>query len=376
MCGPELYNNPGSSECKKAIVCENGKRPNLLNDVVSGIVYTASCPPGSYVCGFNHQSIHAYYFYCCKVGGAQVGHWRISTHKFNGGVGAGAIYTSTNDGSPPSPFNVGGTYNTFEKGISRIRWTAGSVEIFSDGKLLYNIGSLFGDMYDAACASGKIATGFYGWYGDDLDQASPMCNTMCVACSTCAAGKYVEKSCTTSSDVVCSDCLPGSHSSTTDSPGCTGCLDKNFQPLKGQKSCTSCSDKTSCPAGKIPQDCTKTSDFQCSPCPFLKNCVYKQGLNVCTEFGGKPSCMCKAGFQMEDKKCVQCPPGTFRDIENNQLCQPWADTCPDKGQFMVKGTRFRDSECISYPAVAPKNARINYVSMGWECNAGYQSMWR
>ena len=304
-CVPGTYSNHGSSVCKPPIVCTSGKRLNPLHDVVSGH-YSASCPPGSYVCGINYQNYYAYFFYCCKLGGEQVGHWRISTFYFNNGMGGeGAIYTSTNDGYPPLPFNPRGTFNTFQNGISRVKWTYGGAEIYSNGELLYKFGNFWGEIFDVSCEPGKIATGFYGFYGEgwysehtdlshygpNLDRASPMCNTMCMtcatceagkyiqtectdssdtscaACSTCEAGKYIETACTASSDASCINCLHGSYSSATASTACTPCSAGSYSTLPGA---TSISDCILCPSGGYSVLIGASSSSSCIACSHGK----------------------------------------------------------------------------------------------------------
>jgi hypothetical protein len=128
--------------------------------------------------------------------------------------------------------------------------------------------------------------------------------------------------------------------------------------------------------GKIHFPVTSTTDQVCSACTRYHNCVYLNSGGGCTRDADTPSCSCVAGFQMVGSTCVQCPAGTWKKETDWDPCITWENTFCNKGEFRVKGTRFSDSKCISYPTVAPANARIEAEEMVWRCDAGYQSMWR
>jgi hypothetical protein len=333
-CASGTYSNPGSSVCKAAITCSAGYTYNPSYDVISSS-YTATCPLGSYVCGFNYQNIYGYFFYCCNIGGAQVGHWRISNNNFNAGNGAGVIYTSTSSGYPPSPFFAPNTYNTFQYGISRISWTSGSAEIYSNGGLLHNIGSRYGDFYDSTCTAGKVATGFYGWWGSRIDQVSAVCNTLCVVCPTCTVGNYWSVACTGTAAGICSPCLPGKY-----------CLGGTSTPVSWTV--------TTCTAGNYLSTINSASaDGFCSPC--TAGTFSAGSATICTDCTtGKYSAIQSA------LSCTQCGAGTYASAQYATVCKACA-----AGTTSVIGA----SVCASCAGI-PSTAQFTLLC-SWKCNVGY-----
>jgi hypothetical protein len=108
------------------------------------------------------------------------------------------------------------------------------------------ITSSIGGPCDVTCELGKTATGFYGWIGAKIDQASVMCNTLCVACSTCSPGKYIQTACTTSSDAVCQNCPAGKFSLAANTQICTSCTVGTCSSSTGAERSSVC---TPCSAG-------------------------------------------------------------------------------------------------------------------------------
>lgn len=321
-CVAGTYSNPGSSVCKSAITCPAGYTRNPTYDVVSSS-YTANCPLGSYVCGFNYQNLFGYYFYCCALGGVQVGHWRISTGNFNGGVGAGVLYTSTGTGYPPSPFSAPNTNNIFQYGISRFTWNWNGASIYSNLALLFVLGGTGGDSYDSSCQAGKVATGFYGWYGANLDQASVMCNTLCVACSTCGAGSYKQTSCTTSSDTVCQPCSAGTYSISSGVAACTPCGAGLYYGSTGASSSSLCSQ---CVPG------TSSSVLAASSCPQCAAGSYASA------YGATSCTLCAAGkfsaaVGAVAASCGACSAGTYSAVAGATSIAICTDCAAGKTSF-------------------------------------------
>jgi hypothetical protein len=314
-CLSGTYSNPGSPVCKPAILCSSGYRLNPTYETVSSN-YVANCPIGSYVCGFNYQNLFGYYFYCCALGGLQVGHWRVSNANFNAGVDAGVFYTSTYNGYPLSPFTSPNTLNVLQYGISRITWNWNGATIYSNGAILYVTGGTGGDIYDSSCPNGKTTTGFYGWWGANIDQVSVVCNTLCIACSTCPAGKYIQTACTTSTDSICGTCPAGKYSTFTGASICIACSAGKYSVIYGASLESTC---IYCEPGKY-----SNTGASCYLCIAGKYSVYsgaklESNCTVCTagsysSINGSSSCtVCEAGKYSTSgsNACISCSLGKY-----------------------------------------------------------------
>ena len=360
-CVAGTYSNPGSSVCKSAITCPAGYTRNPTYDVVSSS-YTANCPLGSYVCGFNYQNIVSYFFYCCALGGVQVGHWKVST--------SGILYTSTSFGYPPNLFSAANTYNLFQYGISRITWNWNGATIYSNGASLYTMGGTGGDVYDNSCQSGKVATGFYGWWGSNVDQASVMCNTLCVACATCGTGSYWSVACTGTAAgtcLVCATCGAGSYQSSScggSSSGtclsCATCGTGKYWSVActgtAAGTCTSCA---TCGAGSYwSVACTGTAAGTCSSCATCGTGKYWSVACTGTAAGTCSSCAtCGAGKYWSVActgtaagTCAVCSPGSYCPGGTSQPVLWTVTTCSAGSYLSILPSASANGACSSCPA--------------------------
>lgn len=197
------------------------------------------------------------------------------------------------------------------------------------------------------------------------------------SCVDCSPGYFSSSSSSTS----CSACLPGKYSSAPRARECSNCIDRStYSTGSGAIACTTCL-VNSCGQGTTLQPCTKTSEGVCTNCKMFPNCMYT-GSAGCFISGSStiPSCTCAAGFQMDGAAnaaaatvCVQCPPGTWKNTGNAEVCKPWmnASQC-SSGQFLVFGNRRENSKCLNFPGSAPANAVVPFEGFEWVCNAGYE----
>jgi hypothetical protein len=89
-------------------------------------------------------------------------------------------------------------------------------------------------------------------------------------------------------------------------------------------------------------------------------------------------CNCIPGFQITMANsvysCTQCPPGKFKQLQNNEPCKNWTVLdCDSTGQYAAAGTRTSDSKCVDFP-LPPVNAYTVTDRPQWECNAGYEKV--
>ncbi len=193
-------------------------------------------------------------------------------------------------------------------------------------------------------------------------------------CLLCSPGFYSDAKGLTA----CKECQEGSFSAGGGISQCTQCEpNKNqYQNLRGTTACNVCTGNN-CAAGQNYQQCTATQDRQCTVCTLYPNCRYQNTIG-CVRDGGSniPSCSCAPGFQMNNSaasKCVQCPPGTWKSLQNYDVCNPWmnASQC-EQSKIFVPGTRTQNSQCIDFPTPAPDNAVVPLGEANWMCNAGYE----
>jgi len=205
------------------------------------------------------------------------------------------------------------------------------------------------------------------------------------ACLSCNSGKFSGQRKSTR----CFDCDPGSYSQIGTPDGqafsqCTTCNNPpipvlQYQNLPGQVSCKMC-DTSKCVLGEIEIGCTATSNKICSKCTQYPNCKYFNA-GECFRDGSNivPACSCAQGFQMDNSdvnKCVQCPPGSWKDLSNYDVCKPWLDASQCKsGTLFIPGTRTQNSQCVEFSSMrAPDNAVMMFSGeVQWMCNAGYEN---
>ena len=209
------------------------------------------------------------------------------------------------------------------------------------------------------------------------------------ACLACNSGKFSGNRKSTG----CFDCNPGSYSQIGAPDGqtfsqCTACNYPSipvlqYQDLSGQVSCKMCN-TSKCVPGETEIGCTATSNKICSRCTQYPNCRF---LNAggCFRDGSSnivPACSCAPGFQMDssaasnnNNKCVQCPSGTWKDLQNYDTCKPWTTDSTlqcGPGKLFVQGTRIKDSMCVDFSATAPDYAVIQPGGGGWVCIEGFE----
>ena len=331
-CPASYFSNPGSSVCKISSKCSAGQRPNSVYDAPSSS-YTAYCPAGQYVCGYNFQACTASFFYCCSLGGSQTGYWTIFTSGFSGSINNGAMYTSTSSGYPPLPWSTVNTANTFS-GITGTNSNPYGISITTD--VVYSLGSQQNTAnYVVTCSAGKVVTGFNGYFGTCIGAISAVCNTPCVACSVCPIGSYTSTACTTSSDVVCGLCSAGKYSVTAGVTGCILCPSGSYSPNNGVSVCVLCATGTfstalgslssatcgKCFSGTYNSGTGRSACTSCLPGQYSS----LQGLSECYSCAaGRYSTALNA---IDTSICTACPAGTYSSKNGAsassvcQLCQ-------------------------------------------------------
>ena len=191
--------------------------------------------------------------------------------------------------------------------------------------------------------------------------------TICYQQSICAAGTYMSKDATITSNRECTPCPAGTYSEyrNIDST-CSSCPSGKYQSFQGM---TFCYEHAPCvPSQKQISAGTSTQDFVCENCvsPWTTrlgsqtacsdcvagkyklgsttctdcNCVSQgevyincpvgstaKGCNFCTgtqpgsycEIGKQPSEVCN-GMQTQDVQCVPCPAGKYKSVANSRSC--------------------------------------------------------
>ena len=313
-----------------------------------------TCTPGKYSAsnGLSVCTMCSIGTYWTGTGGSTVGVCQscgIGTFS----TSAGAVISATCDACPP------GTYNGA---------TGRSVcALCTPGK--YNAGS--GSIQEGACSS-CIAGKFSTVSGAITENACRYCDPGYFAgspggatvCSICPAGKIGAGSGLS----ICEDCNAQSRN--------------EYQNIPGQTACKPCN-QTQCATGTFSQACTNSQDRQCIKCTPPTNCIYSPYTEGCfvpaSALSGTPSCSCIKGFEMMPTNpvytCVQCPPGKFKELWNNNPCRNWTTpavlSCSTGGMYSTAGTRTSDSRCTMFPK-PPVNAYTD--GLGWSCNAGYEKV--
>lgn len=342
-CPAGTFSNPGSSICLPVMsTCSAGYAINPSYTVKSnpGYSYYSHCQQGSYICGYNHQNIYAYYFYCCALGGAQVGYWKIKTPSFDGG-GYEALYVATSTANPPSPFSAYTTFNVLQYGLSRLISSWYGATVYSNGVNSYTIGDGGGSANsgnsDSTCPTGTVATGIVGIWGANMDQKELVCNALCLGCialstytatagqascatcTVCTAGSRVSTACTPTSNTLCAGCNAGTYSASGASI-CTQCP-------AGTYSASGASICTQCPTGRYSATAGASLSSTCQACT-VGTYFGTTGASVCTQ--------CPTGQYSGTtgaSVCTQCPAGHFSGTAGNSVCPQ----CPVGQYFGTPG---------------------------------------
>ena len=168
------------------------------------------------------------------------------------------------------------------------------------------------------------------------------------ACLSCNQGYYSGSH----GSSVCSTCLAGTFSASLQSSVCGTCSKGSFNTGIGKTAYGPCK-VISRPSGQTLQTCSSTAEGLCTSCTLYPNCDYRD-ISGCFRDGGSiPSCSCTPGFQMDNNannnnKCVQCPSGTWKSLQNHDTCKPWTTNTLQcgSGKLFVQGTLIKDSMCV------------------------------
>ena len=226
----------------------------------------------------------------------------------------------------------------------------------------------YGGQSSAACTA--CGSGFYSTASGQHYQGS---------CLECSAGYYTSVKMSSA----CSACEAGKFSTPGKTGACMECtLKANFNTGQGMTTCYQCS-VVNCPSGQTLQSCIATADGSCTNCTLYPNCDYRNAVGCFRDDRITPGCSCAPGFQMDNSaiknKCVQCPSGTWKGIQNHDPCIPWTNaTHCTPGQVYLQGTRTHDSGCVDFSATAPDHA-VTVPQLGgveWVCDNGYERLFR
>ena len=116
--------------------------------------------------------------------------------------------------------------------------------------------------------------------------------SFCLECSTCAVGTYKVSNCTTTTDTVCEECPAGSSCLDEVKTSCPAL--SMYQPEPSKSFCLQC---TTCPPGsEKTSECSTTSDSVCTQCipPTYSDdgltCKQCDGLGEYVDTPGASSC--------------------------------------------------------------------------------------
>ena len=167
-------------------------------------------------------------------------------------------------------------------------------------------------------------------------------------------------------------CPPGTFSA---SGNCVGCGKGTFSSISDASACTACNSNPSCPVGSVIQYCTSTSDFTCTACPAVLYCTYTiSNLGACTTANG-PACQCVAGYEKINGQCQPCKVGYFQSGLGDVCSKLSTPTC-GPSQYLVIGTRYVDSTCLSCAGIALPSSNVIYAGTTectWKCNVGFST---
>lgn len=228
--------------------------------------------------------------------------------------------------------------------------------------------------------------------------------TTCTPWSTCAAGTYVEREGTPTSDRVCTACAPNAQADVENAASCTPngpCVAGTASPLPNgvcaacepgtycaggaaaKAACagdtwdddgaaaTACVPRRNCAAGTaVETDGDATSDRTCAPCA---EGTYASGVDAaaCKAWTdcGPGTTIASAGSDTTDRACQGCASGTF-SAGTNGACTPYRD-CLAGSYVLVAGTSTNDRTCRACAAGYYTNAaNLSACTAANECAAG------
>ena len=346
------FQSPDYSRVTACTTCGPGKYGDIL-----AASFCSSCVAGTYSYDFGLE--HSWMCKACPVGTYWTGTGAYSPSSCSG-CAPGTYSTAT--GVPNSAVCVGcpqGTYNSA---------TGFSVCTLCPSGSYNNVGSAVSTAACSLCIPGKYSTASGSMYEG--------------ACLSCNQGYYSGSH----GSSACSTCLPGTFSASLQSSACGTCSRSSFNTGLGKTACDLCK-VTSCPSGQTLQSCSPTSEGLCTSCTLYPNCDYRD-ISGCFRDGGgsTPSCSCAPGFQMDDnsalnnnnnRKCVECPYGAWKGLQNYDTCKPWTTESAlqcGQGKLFVQGTRTKDSMCVDFSASVPDYAVIQPGGVEWVCMEGYEKI--
>lgn len=168
----------------------------------------------------------------------------------------------------------------------------------------------------------------------------------CLAWAACEPGRYARVAGTATDEPVCSDCAPGEFCAggVASVEVCTGGWDHDADPA------TPCAEHTRCPAGSTVSDAGDAlHDRRCSECPegtfsSDEDSASCAAFRVC-EPG---SYQVLAGTRTSDATCAGCPSGSYSADDGADSCTPFTE-CP-VGEFVeTPGTTTADQQCAPCP---------------------------
>eukprot|EP00049_Salpingoeca_infusionum_P016342 m.332970 g.332970 ORF g.332970 m.332970 type:complete len:4476 (-) comp16062_c0_seq1:606-14033(-) len=201
--------------------------------------------------------------------------------------------------------------------------------------------------------------------------------SICNSCSTCSAGKYVNASCTTTTDIQCVSCAGATFQPIADHNdqfACTNCSTCNAGEF-ANATCTATSDRTcaaceaggfqsatdhtetacetcgTCGAGEVvAADCSLEADIQCDSCGsgFFQPIANHTSVTACTQCGtcGAAEFASSSCTSTSDIECQSCEENTFQSAtqHNNTDCIP-CTTCGAGQGFNASCTNTTDTVC-------------------------------
>uniref|UniRef100_UPI00358E72D0 tumor necrosis factor receptor superfamily member 5-like isoform X2 n=1 Tax=Myxine glutinosa TaxID=7769 RepID=UPI00358E72D0 len=171
-------------------------------------------------------------------------------------------------------------------------------------------------------------------------------------CSPCAAGKFVKRHCTSTTETDCGDCprdtFTNDVSHLTECIRCFNC--DTADGHKKVKECTPSEDSVcECAPGFF---CVNKGQIGCRRCQRHSSCDNGMGLE-------------KLGTQDEDTLCIQCKTGTFSS-GGNATCLPWQNCTALGMSTTTQGTPFKDAVCASQP-IPPSTPTRHYGTILVSC---------
>jgi len=208
--------------------------------------------------------------------------------------------------------------------------------------------------------------------------------TECTICETCPAGTYNEVECTVTTARKCTNCPPGSYTSTTDQSSCTDCGDGEWA-IEGSTGCETC---TTCnPGHYISEACTNATDTQCSECDagYYAGSSNEESCTECTEGvnwseDGATECetctVCQPGHYITrncttiiDTQCTECLSGTYATDTDELECL----TCADETWSLAGASECETCTTCQPGFYASVDCTVNNDRRCTECPAGTYS---